>query len=314
MSVIARVAEPRGRRTEGRIGEAERARERSLILGLSLDLSIWVPCAILAVWSNSLTMLGDVVRGALLIGLSAILLLTLRRIHRGRTSEYDFGTGKIEQFASLAVGTVLIGAAAWLLVSVAIRASSPPSQPALGLAFGVAANAVNVVLNLVAFRAVWRAARDGTSIIMAAQVRSRLSKVISSALVTLAVLVNAVAGAGGIGTMADLAGAGLIAVMMVSFGIGMWRDALPSLLDRTLDEARQVAINRVLATHFDAYEALGTVRARISGRDPLIEITLGFAPGRTVAEVHRLAETLREELAELIPGARVTVVPFAVAA
>jgi cation diffusion facilitator family transporter len=310
--MIAEVGKPRHGRPDELIGAAERARERSLILGFVLDLSLWLPFVFIAIWSNSLTMLGDALRGAILISLGVFLLLTLRRIHRGRTSEYDFGVGKIEQFASLAVGTALIGAALWLLVSLIFRASSPPAQPGLGLALAAGASALNLVLNLVSFRAVWLAARDGTSIIMMVQMRARLSKVIASALVTLAVLVNAVAGAGPVGTVADLAGAALVSVMMASFGIGMWRDALPSLLDRTLDEARQAAVNRVLARHFDAYEALGTVRARISGRDPLIEITLGFAPGRTVAEVHRLAETLREELAELIPGARVTVVPFAV--
>jgi divalent metal cation (Fe/Co/Zn/Cd) transporter len=310
MNVIAEVAGQR-RRAEGQVSGAERARERSLILGFVLDMAIWVPSLAIAIWSNSLTMLGDVLRGGILISLGLLLLLTLRRIHRGRTSDYDFGTGKIEQFASLAVGTALICAAVWVLVSLVLRAASPPSQPGLGLAFAVGASAVNLCLNVVSFRAVWLAARDGTSIIMAAQVRARLSKLIASALVTLAVLANALAGAGGIGTFADLAGAALIAVMMASFGIGMWRDALPSLLDRTLDEARQAAINRVLAAHFDAYEALGPVRARISGRDPLIEITMGFAPGRTVAEVQRLSDALRDELAELIPGARVTLVPFA---
>jgi cation diffusion facilitator family transporter len=300
-----------GEQQAATIGAAEQARERSLLLGFGLDMAIWTPTLLVAVWANSLTLFGEVLRGGIFISLSLLLLLTLRRIHRGHTSNYDFGFGKIEQFASLAVGTALMGAAIWMMAGVVARAAQPASQPALGLAFAAGTSALNFVLNLVTLRAMWLAGRDGTSIIMAAQLRARLSKVIASGLVTLAILVNALAGAGGVGMLADLAGAALVTVLMASFGFSMWRDALPSLLDRTLDEHRQAAINRVLASHFDDYEALGAVRARMSGRDPLVEIALGFAPTRTVREVQALADSIRAELAGLIPGARVTVVPFA---
>jgi cation diffusion facilitator family transporter len=310
--VSVTVADSPARHASIGVGEAERARERSLLLAFFLDMAIWTPCLVFAVWSNSLTLLGDVLRGGVFIVLSLLLLLTLRRIHRGQTAEYDFGVGKVEQFASLVVGVALIGAAAWMGMGMIARAMQPASQPALGLAFAAVASAVNLVLNLVALRALWRAGRDGTSIIMTAQLRARLSKVISSALVTLAVAVNAVAGVGPIGTAADLAGAGLVTVLMASFGITMCREALPSLLDRTLDEHRQAAINRVLASHFDKYEALGAVRARMSGRDPLVEIALGFAPTRTVADLQALGDSVRAELSQLVPGARVTIVPFAV--
>lgn len=293
------------------IGAAATQRERSILIGLGLDMSMLLPYAVISVWSNSLTLMGETLRGGIFIALEIALLVTLRRIHRGRTSHYDFGAGKIEQFASLMVGTSLFLGAAWIMAGVIQRAGTPPSQSSLGLGFAVAISVVNLGMNLYALRAVWLAGRDGTSIIMGAQIRARLSKVVASALVVVAILVNAIAGPGGIGAFADLAGAALVVAMMVTFGVGMWREALPSLLDRTLDEQRQAAINRALAQHFDAYEALGPIRARVSGRDPMIEIALGFAPHRSMAEVQAVADAIRADLEQLIPGARVTLAPFA---
>lgn len=296
------------------IGAEAIARERAILLGLVLDSALLVPFVAIALWSNSLTLMGEAIRGGILMALEAFLLVTLRRIHRGELPDYDYGAGKLEQFGNLMVGTALIAGALFLADEAYLRLRTVPEQPATGMAFAVGIAVVNLGLNLVALRSVWQAGRDGTSVLMTGQIRSRLSKTISSALVVVAVVLNAVFGAGGIGRAADLGGTALVVIVMVTLGAGLWRDSLPPLLDRTLDEARQAAINRVLARHFDRYDAIGAVRGRVSGRDALVEVHLGFRPDRRIAEAQAVAEAVAADLAALIPGARVTVVPYAAAA
>jgi cation diffusion facilitator family transporter len=242
--------------------------------------------------------------------LEALLLVLMRRIHRGRTHAYDYGAGKLEQFANLTIGTAMGIGGLWVGITAAYRWYHPPEQEELGLAFAVTVGAVNLVQNGLAFLALWHAGRDGTSLIMAGQIRTRLSKLVSSAIVLVALIVNAFAGPVW-GHLAEVIGSAFVALVMLQLSIAMWRDSLPSLLDRTLDEGRQQAINRVLSSHFEAYDELESVRSRMSGNTAIIEVILGFDAGRSIGEVQDVVDAVSGDVAALVPGAQVSVVPVA---
>jgi divalent metal cation (Fe/Co/Zn/Cd) transporter len=289
-------------------------KERAMMLALLLDLGILVPYVAIAISANSLTLYGELARALLLVGLEVYLLVLLRRIHRRRLPGYDFGTGNLEQFGNLVVGASMILAALWMVASIALRWASPPEQADGGLLLGVVITTANLALNAWSLRCVWLAGRDGTSIILAGQIRARLSKTVSSAMVVLVMVVNAAAAGHWIGAAADLVGAALVVCVMVTLGAGLCRKALPPLLDRTLDEARQLRINQVLAGRFDTFDALGPVRSRCSGGGAVVDIHLGFAATRTLGEVLAVTDAVRADTARLIAGAEVSVVPFAVRA
>ena len=290
------------------------AGERAILTGCLLDIIIWAIILGAAIWGNSLTLLGECIRGGMLILLEVVLLLLLRRINRGRMIEYDYGTKKLEQFANLIVGIALILGAAWLMVGIAQRYGEVQEQSASGMAFGAVAAIANLAINGWIFLMLWRASRGGTSIIVNGQVLSRLSKVISSGLVTGAVLVNAILGPEGIGGWADLAGTMVVITVMLSFGARMIRMSLPHLVDRALGERQQATINQALAASFDAYDELLAVRTRTQGNDAWIEIEIGFTPNRSIGEVHHLAEEMAARIREVIPGAQILVIPRAVGA
>lgn len=288
-----------------------------MLLGCALDVGIIGPMLVAGLWANSLTLLGEYLRAGLLTALEIYLFSTLRRIHRRRFGAYDYGAGKLEQFGNLLVGGAMLLAAAWILGSALFRLTNPPSQPAFGIAAAAAVALVNFGINAVALVAVGRAGRDGTSIILTGQIRSRISKFVASALATAAIAVNAVWGAEGPGPLGDVADSVLVVVVvvtMVALGAGLWRDALPPLLDRSLDETRQVAINQVLARHFRAYDALGAIRSRVLGREAIVKVTLGFAAGRSIGEIRGVADAIAEDIRALSTGALVTVTPVTVGA
>lgn len=289
-----------------------RERERAILVGLLLDSLVFFPYLAIALWSNSLTLIGEVTRGGLMMLLEAYLLLVLRRIHRSRMPGYEYGTGNLEQFGNLAVGAMMIGAALWMLASIALRYAEPVQHAGAGLLLGVVMALVNLALNLAALRSVWHAGRDGTSIIVSGQIRSRLSKTISSAVVVLVAVVNDLAAGEWLGRVADLVGAAFVVCVMVSLGVELCRKALPPLLDRTLEERMQVTINQVLARRFEEFDGLGRVRSRRLGGGSVVEIHLGFAAGRSLGEAQRVADAIAAEIGALIPGAEVVTVPYAV--
>src|SRR5262249_15174130 len=157
-----------------------------------------------------------------------------------------------------------------------------------------------------------RAGRDGHSLILNGQIRSRMAKLVASALAATAIAVNAVWGAEGPGRFADTAGSALVVITMVTLGIGMWRAALPDLFDRTLDETHQEAINRALVHCYADYDALGPVRSRLVGREALIDVTLGFAATRTIGEIQQVTNSVGDDIRAQIRDAIVVVTPIAV--
>lgn len=281
-----------------------------LLAGLS-DVVIICLALVAAIWGNSLMMAAETLRGALLVALEMVLLVLLRRIHRGRTQQFDYGAGKLEQFANLGIGTAMGLAGAWVAVSAAYRWWNPPAHASGGLIFAVAIGALNLVQNGLALWGLWRAGQDGTSLIINGQIRTRLTKLASSGIVFVALCVNATLGSGVWGRIAEVAGSAFVAIVMLELAVSMWRQALPSLLDRTLDEGRQSAINQVLAAHFEGYDDLIAVRSRLSGKTAFVEVVLGFDPKLTIGEVQSWADRMTADIGELIPEASVAIIPTA---
>ncbi|HEY8613158.1 MAG TPA: cation transporter [Roseomonas sp.] len=290
-------------------------RERSIMLACLLDLAILGPYITIGLLANSLTSVAEALRGTLMVGLEIILWVMLRRIHRGQITEYDYGVGKLEQFANLGIGLAMGGCGIWLLFAAIGRWWSPPEQAGYGLALASLVAFANLILNAVSLRALWLAGRDGTSAIMTVQIRSRAVKLLSSAIVAAAIATNAAAeligGPRWIGPLAEALGAGFVGLVMIQLAVSLWRESVPHLLDRSLDEARQASINRALAGHFMDYDALLGVKSRIAGNQAQVDIALGFAPERRIGEIQRVADAVAADILELIPGSVVTVTPVA---
>ena len=298
------------------LDNAAHRRERSVLVACLLDCSILLPYAVVGVLANSLTMVAETLRGGLMVALELVLLVVLRRIHRGRTTEYDYGVGKLEQFANLAIGVVTGACGVWLLFSAVTRWWSPPEQAGLGLIFATVLAITNLGVNGAALRSLWLAGKDGTSAIMTVQIRSRVVKLFSSVLVAVAIGVNTAAEVLGgapawLSPLAEALGTGFVGLVMVQLAVSLWREAVPHLLDRSLDEARQTSINRALASHFMDYDALLGVKSRIAGKQAQVDIALGFTPERSIGDIQRVADAVSADIQDLIPGAVVTVTPVA---
>lgn len=294
--------------------EAKR-REWSLALSLAADTAIMMAYAVVAIGSGSLPIMAETLRGSLQAALGWGILVIMRRMHRQQLTDYDFGTGKLERFANFLIGGLLLLGAAWVVVRTVGTYQAGPMPPSASgwRVMGQVLTALNLTINLLAFLALWRAARDGTSLLMRGQVQARVSKLIVSALVLVAVIISANWPGTVTGWVAELVGGLMVVVVMAAIGVSMLRDALPDLLDRALDEGLQNYVNQSLGSHFDRYDSLERVRTRQSGGASQIEIALGFSPARPFSEVAEVAREMKQELENRIPGAEVVVVPVALA-
>jgi divalent metal cation (Fe/Co/Zn/Cd) transporter len=283
-----------------------RAKERAVLLALSLDLGMMTTIAVIGILGGSLTMIAETIRAVAANTMEAFGLVVMRRIHRGVLSDLEYGTGKLEQVANVAIAGGMLFGAAWILSqAVSIISGEAPTGTPFGLAMAAIAGAVNAYLNLVSWDAVRRVAdADGRdSIIMRAQLTSRVVKLVSSLLIMVTLTIAAVASDEIIVATADATGSVLVSGVIIVNALRILQGAVPDLLDRSAGAAVQAAIDRALERHRDAYAALRRVRSRRSGHVVFVEIALSFAGDLSHAEVERhtvlLHASLREEIGEV---------------
>ena len=282
-------------------------KERAILFAILLDFSVFVPYAFTVARIGSLAMLAEMLRGGLLLVVEASALVALRSVHRGRTYFYDFGIGKLERMLSAAIGMLLVLAAVFVIVRVT-AASEPEPLPPVWVAIALGLVVYNLFTNFAPLVPLWRATRAGTSIIVLSQFRARIAKAAASVTVVVCVALDVLLPGTRIAEVADDVGGLVGAAFMLVIGGGMISEALPDLLDRALAEPLQMKVNAALAAHFDAYEQLLSVRTRRSGSVAHVEITVGFDPARTIADVSAVTQALRHALQASIPDADVVVI------
>jgi len=290
----------------------QHARERSVAVAIVLDVGMVFVYLTAAILAGSLTIAAELIRGVLIMGIEFFGLLIMRRIHRGRTAMFEFGSGRLEQIVNLAIAGGLRGGALWIGAG-AVRRLTGDAEIGTPIGFALAAIAagLNVYVNVLAWDGVRRAARSGGSLIMQGQLKARAVKLVSSACVLASMTVAALSTDGVVIVWADALGALIVCGFIVHAAIGMIYSDLPDLVDRAVNEDLQAAINRMLVKHFADYDRLDRVRTRRTGSTVHAEITLGFHRDLTMFDVDRRIDAMKISLRQEIDKADVAIVAVA---
>ncbi len=278
----------------------ERLEERAILIAVLLDLSLAVPYTAAAIIISSLSMLSDVLRGVLLLVVAIVSLHTLRQLHRGRITGYEYGIGKLERGIGLVVGALLLMASAFVAYKALTQGGGEPYDD-LWAVVAIVMVIYNFLVNVGPIVPLWRANRAGGSMIVQAQLRAHIAKAVASFPVVVCVIIDAVARDPVVARTADSIGGLVGSTFMAVVGISMIRAALPDLLDRALSEPVQMKVNRTLAAFFDSYDALLGMRTRRSGNVAHVEITVGFDPARSMADVSDVLTRMEAHLKQEVP-------------
>jgi cation diffusion facilitator family transporter len=288
--------------------EQQHTRERSVAFALVLDAVMIAAYTFAAIAAGSLTMVAELIRGVLMTLIEVFALMVMRRIHRGRTAVFEFGSGKLEQLVNLLIAGGLLGGALWIAIDAVqlLAAGEVHGRPA-GFALAAIITGVNTYVNVLAWDGVWRAARGGGSLIMQGQLQARVVKLVSSACVLITLSIAALSSDGVVILWADAIGALLVTGFIVHAAVGMIKSGLPDLVDLAVNEEFQAAITRMLARHFDDYDQLGHVRTRRAGDLVHVEIELGFRPDLTIGEVTARIEAMKTNLRQEVGHADISI-------
>ena len=213
---------------------------------------------------------------------------------------HPWGHGKAEHLAALAEAAVLIGASIFIAVEAISRlsANTHPDVDAAWFAFAV----LGGVMLVDASRA-WisfRASRTYSSPALAASAVHFASDLVSSAAVLIGLLAVRAGAPGG-----DSIAALLVAGLVLFAAFRLVRQNVDALMDRSPRSAEEAA--RVAIDELGGPGVLRRLRMREAGGRHFADVTIGVAPGESVAHSHGFADEIEQAMQTVLPGADVVV-------
>lgn len=282
-------------------------RERSILVSWLLGILSVIPDIVVTIMTQSVTMLTDVFRTGTDTMASFLSWLTVRKISRGHTAKYNYGYGKLENLASLAVAGAMILSFFVIVFSAVERLHTPRNihNIFMGIVFTVFAGAAN---SLCWYRNK-RLARHAPSPVMESQWRLFRAKTMINLCVLTSLVLSAIFHEHAWSRFIDPLGSMLLASFLLFSSYQLVSMSVYDLLDRSLDESLRVGIDGVLETFAGRYTALCGIRSRRSGSHVYIEIALCFPAAATMGEVQLVVSELQASLVRKIPASQITIVP-----
>lgn len=282
-------------------------KERSILTGFILGLVALAPDVVAVILANSVMLLSDLLKSASETVATFLSWLAVRKVRRGKTFDYNYGQGKLENISSLAVAGAMM--LSWMIVTYGAieRFRHPKPIGSIGLALFVTGG--SALVNLWMWRKNLRLSGVEASPILESQWRLFRSKFAANISVVASLVVSAGFREQRWAAYVDPAGAILISAFLLLSAYRVITDSIYDLLDRTLDESLQLVILAELAVYYHEYVALHGIRSRRSGSNVYIEIFMEFDGDRRMEEVQELIDRMKAGLEAKIRGSQVLIAP-----
>lgn len=275
-----------------------RTLERYALLSVAAAV-LTITLKMLAWWlTGSVGLFSDALESVVNLAGALLALWMLRLSAMPPDEAHPFGRSKAEYFSSGAEGALIVLAAASIAWAAIPRLIVPQaiSLPLMGIAFSVAASAVNLGAALVLLRA----GREYHSIALEADARHLLTDVWTSAGVIVGVVLVAVTGWLRLDPLIALA----IAANILWTGAKLMRRSVAGLLDAAIPEAERAEITRIFVEYSRRYGvSFHALRTRHAGTRRFVSFHLLVPDAWTVDHAHRLAEEIESRIRSLVPNA-----------
>jgi len=282
-----------------------------------------VPDLAAFVQSNSIVILTDVLRTASDTVSIFLSWLVVRSVARGKTEEYNYGYGKLENLASLGVAAALFVSFFFVVIIATKRIFlHHPDEAIQRIQLGLIVHSVSAVWNGWLWRKHGLFARMQHSPISESQWRIFRAKTAINVCVLMTLLASKGAEHlaahhvsfitwGGIhwGNLIDPSASFVLAAFLLFSAVRVVSVSVYDLLDHSLEESMQVLIRRGLAAFQDRYLSLCGIRSRRSGGYIYIEVFLEFEGSLPMHVVQHSIDDIRQTLESEIANSQIIIVP-----
>lgn len=282
-----------------------RDRERSVRTAWIMGIFSVIPDIIATIMSGSVAMLTDVFRTGTDTLASFLSWWTLRKMAHGKTREYNYGYGKMENLASLAVAAAMTLSFLIVIISAVERFHRP--EPMKNITFGVVFISIAGLVNAWCWMRNRRLARRERSAIMESQWRLFRAKTIINGCILAALISGKLLNEYHWSVYIDPITSLLLASFLLFSSYQIISMSVYDLLDRSIEESLKKDIYRDLEAYLGCQASLQGIRSRRSGSHIYIEIFLHFNKDCLMGDVQRIIEEITTSLERKIIGSQVVV-------
>ena len=251
-----------------------------------------------AALTGSIGMWSDALESTVNVAAAGVALWALRLSAKPADHNHDFGHGKAEYFSAAVEGSMILVAAAVIIIGAVMRLLSP--QPLENLGIGLVLLAIATAANLAIGLVLIRAGRRHRSITLEADGQHLLTDVWTSVGVLVAIGVVALTGL----QWLDPAIALVVGANILFTGYKLVRRSVVGLLDGTLPPDEVDKVSQVLdEVARDPRVHIAQLRTRESGRQRFVYATVTVPGEWTVIRSHDLADAVEDAVDAALPGA-----------
>jgi cation diffusion facilitator family transporter len=279
------------------LGEKQSAALSSLLAAVGLTIFKLV----VGVWTGSLGILAEAAHSGLDLVAAGLTFLAVRFSGRPADRTHLYGHGKIENLSALAETLLLLLTCAWIVWEAVGRLRFHHAQVEVTV-WSLAVMLTSIAVDISRSRMLARMAKKYNSQALEADALHFRTDVWSSAVVIVGLL-SVKTGLWWGDAVAALGVSALVVWVSVQLG----RRTVDALLDTApagMEERIAAAVSAV-----DGVRNCHQVRVRYSGPVMFIDLHVLVDGGQTLAEAHRLTETIEGVIQQIAPQADVTVHP-----
>ena len=259
--------------------------------------------------ANSLTIASLALENGSTIVVQLFAYQTIRAMKSADPIRFPHGTGKLENFSGFLFGALTIPTGCYILFHAVQKIIDPDDIVSFGITQLPLIPAL--LLDLHIYNSARRLSERYDSPLVESYLADYRVAVWFNVIVILAM---------GTGLLMNIAGAQHVAAYVdpvFSLGLAFYMlivaaDQLSKnfrvLIDLPMPEHEQLEIMRVLASEFDAYEQVGSIRTRRSGMQRFIEIELYFSSAIDVKSIAALTSRMQEKLRQKLKDVKLNVV------
>jgi cation diffusion facilitator family transporter len=282
-------------------GHDHSAAEASRVAAISLAITfvLLLLKLVAAIASNSVAVLSDAIDSAADLVGGSTALLSVRISRRPADSDHPYGHGKAEALsASVAAAIIAIGGIVVTFQAVRRLLGRAGHRCWAGLVVMANRGAGEPVMSYV-----MRREAKGQADRIAAESTHLLTNVVQAVTIIVGLMLVLITGEPVFDALVALGLAGFMAWTAV----GLVRTALSEVMDEALPDEDQAAIHEILRAHEAEIMGYHELRSRRAGATRHVDMHLTFEPGRTIEDVHRVADHISDEIRRKLPGSAVVI-------
>jgi len=251
--------------------------------------------------TGSVSLIAEAIHSIMDLAAAIVAFLTVRISDNPADRKHQFGHGKAENISGVIEG-LLILVAAGLIVKEAIHKITAGVEIEI-IEVGIAIMAVSIIVNLLVSRYLRKVSKATDSLALEADALHLSTDVLTMAGVFIGLIIVRLTGL----KILDPIIAICVALMIVKAAIDIIRKSYGGLMDVSLPESEQTAIESCLIEHSNSIVEFHRLRTRKAGSQRQIDFHLVTPKAVRVDDAHQLCDHLETDIEKILGNAEVNI-------